>query len=65
MFTQQELMALLKMCDLGIRSGGLEVADIAVPLCHKIRQILQQQQQRNTPPSQSQGNVLPMNTPSE
>ena len=46
MFTQQELMAIIKICDAGVRAGGLEIAEMAIPICHKIRQMAQQQQQR-------------------
>lgn len=54
MFNQQELMALLKICDAGTRAGGLEIAEFAVPLARKIRSLIQQQN------ATQQGNVVPM-----
>ena len=45
MFNQQELMALLKICDMATRSGGLEIAEFALPISHKVRRLLQQGQQ--------------------
>ncbi len=44
MFTQQELIILLRFCDMAVRQGGLEVANVAVPLSQKITQLSQQMQ---------------------
>jgi len=38
MFTHQELLAIIKICDAGIRAGGLEIAEIALPIVFKIKQ---------------------------
>ena len=54
MFTQQELMAIIRICDAGVRAGGLEIADLAVPITRKIRVMMQQQQQ----PQHMQGNGM-------
>jgi hypothetical protein len=54
MFNQQELLAIIKICDAGVRAGGLEIAELAVPISRKIRAILQQQQQQ----PQMQGNGM-------
>ena len=59
MFTHQELMAIIKICDAGVRAGGLEIAELAVPVTRKIRAIIQQQQQ---PQHLQQGNGMQLNS---
>jgi hypothetical protein len=44
-FNQQELLAIIKVCDHAIKEGGIEVAEIAMPLVFKCRQTLVQSQQ--------------------
>jgi len=38
MFNHQELLAIMKICDAGVRAGGLDIAEIAMPIVYKIRQ---------------------------
>jgi hypothetical protein len=41
MFTQQELVAIIRICDAAVRNGGLEMAELALPIIQKIRQSAQ------------------------
>jgi hypothetical protein len=45
MFNQQELLAIIRICDHAIKEGGIEVAEIAMPIVFKCRQTLVQHQQ--------------------
>jgi hypothetical protein len=40
MFNHNELLAIMKICDAGVRAGGIEIAEIAMPIVYKIRQSL-------------------------
>ncbi len=46
MFTQQELITIVKLCDIATRQGGLEVANVAMPIVNKIQQQLQAMQRQ-------------------
>lgn len=41
MFTHEELIAILRICDAGCRAGGLDTAEMAIPIAHKVRRLIQ------------------------
>jgi hypothetical protein len=47
MFTPQELIVLIRICDAATRQGGLDMAELTIPISQKIRQHLQSIQQTN------------------
>jgi hypothetical protein len=50
MFNQQDLLDIMKICDAAIKFGGIEVAEIAMPVVFKCRQnIMQMQTQPQSP----------------
>ena len=49
MFTHQELLAIIKICDAGVRAGGLEIAEIAMPIVFKIKQSMLARQEPSQP----------------
>ena len=40
-FTRKELEVIVRLCDLGVRQGGLEAANIAIPIAAKAQQMMQ------------------------
>jgi hypothetical protein len=50
MFTVQELAAIVRICDAAVRQGGLDIAQIALPIAGKAQQLSQMMTRENTRP---------------